>query len=490
LSETKEELGKARIESTDFSSIESELKTCEAILKELERDVTDIQKALKELRDAAKEVEELQDKEKQARDNLSGLEALCNQLEQRQKEIAAEVEKNAGKVRGAEELTRDARIQWTKFDTQEKIGILQKKIKKIADLNNRIKRLREKEISVVPTDEELEDLRKSQSQIEVLKESMTARGLAVSVKPGREGSLNVEIDGERLKDKVLSAIGTETVSVRAPNLGKVVVSASMEKARDAKLEIQRLKENIHLALAKYSVDSLDELNKLAKNQNTISQNMKELLAEIRGIDERPINEIETDLKKLTDKHQQYASMGRTSIAVKLNPMDTDLGKLVNKREKEEAIARKELDSARRKRDNANDNLLKKKEELAKIRSEQNHLSEALGTARIRERETIRQHGSVDIQEKRLTASKMALEKRQEEYKRTKKRYDDLEKGPINRVKRLEKQIENQEEIIRQQRRAIDHLDGSIDAASVVVACAAARSNVGARYCIYRLCRWK
>jgi len=466
LSETREELEKARTESADFSSIESELKTCEANLKESQRDLTDVQKALKELRDAAKEVEEVQDKEKQARDSLSSLEALCDQLEQKQKEIAAEVEKKAVSVRESEDLTRDARILWTMFDTQEKIGMLQKKIKKIADLNKKIKRLREKEIPVVPTDEELEELRDNQVRIEVLKESMMARGLAVVVKPGRKGSLEVEIDGERLEDKELSAIGTEAVSVGAPNLGKVVVSASMEKARDSKLEIQSLKENIQSVLAKYSVDSFDELRELAKNQNTISHNIKELLAEVRGIDERPINEIETDLKKLTDKHEQYASMERTSIAVKLNPTDTDLGKLVNKREKEEATARKELDAARKKRDNANDNLLKKKEELAKIRSEQNHLSEALVTARTRERETIQQHGSVDIQEKRLTAAKMALEKRQEEYKHTKKRYDDLEKGPINRVKRLEKQIENQEEIIRQQRRSIDHLEGLIDAVSV------------------------
>lgn len=466
LSETREELEKAQTESADFSSIESQLKTCEANLKESERDVTDVRKALNELRDAAKEVEELQDKEKEARDSLSGLEALCDKLEQKQKEIEAEVEKNATRVRESEDLARDARILWTKFDTQEKIGMLQKKIKKIADLNKKIKRLREKEISVVPTDEELEELRKSQSQIEVLKESMTARGLAVVVKPGRKGSLDVEIDGERLEDGGLSAIGTEVVSVGAPNLGKVVVSASMGKARDAKLEIQRLKDNIQLALAKYSVDSLDELRKLAKNQNTIAQNIKELLAEARGTDERPINEIENDLSKLEDKHEQYALMGRTPIAERLNPTNVDLGKLVNKREKEETTARKELDAVRGKRDSDNMHLLKKKEELARIRSEQKHFAEDLATASTRERATIRQHGSVNIQEKRLATAQIALEQRQEDYQRTKKHYDELEKGPINRIKRLEKQIENQEEIIRQQRQSVDRLEGSIDTASL------------------------
>ena len=466
MSETKDELDKARTESADFSSIESELKTCEANVRESERDVTDVQKGLKELRDAAKQVEELQEKEKQARDSVSSLEALCDQLEQRHKEIASAVEDNAGRVRESEELTRDARILWTKFDNEEKIGILEKKIKKIAGLNKRIQTLRKKEIPVVPSDEELEGLRNNQARIEVLKASMTARGLAVTVRPGRKGSLDVEIDGERLEDGELSATGTESISVGAPNLGKVVVSASMEKAHDAKLEIRSLKENIELALVKYSIDSLDELRKLARNQSTISHNINELLAEVRGVDERPINEIETELKQLMEKHEQYASMGRTSIAVKLNPTDINLSDLVNKREKEEDIARNELDIARKKRDRANENLMKKREELAKIRSDQKHLSEDMVTARAQERETIRLYGSVDSQERKLTAAKKALEKRQEEYKRTKKRYDDLEKGPISRIKRLETQIENHEKIIRQQRRSMDHLEGSIDAASV------------------------
>jgi len=466
LIETKEELEKARSEAIDFSSIESELKASEAGVREAGRDVDDAKKALKELEKSAEKIERLQKKEKETRESLSRLEALCEQLEGRQQEIKKKVEERAMKIRECEELTRDVRILWTKSDTMEKTEVLEKKIKRIKVLDGQIESLREKEVPITPTYKEVGKLIQSQMRIEVLKESLTVRGLAVNVTPGEKGSLEVEVDGERIKDGKLTATGTESVSVGAPGFGKVTVKAKLEKAHDAKVDILHLEGCIQRSLRKYAVNSIDELKELSRTQNEILNSIKELVAERKGVDERSINEITIEFKKLKEKYEGYKKIKRTPNAIKLNPTDVDLGKLVNKREKEEGEARVVLDKARAERDEVDNKLIERKEELAEIRAKQKHFSEELENSRTQEREIIRQYGSVEIQGKILMSAKANLKKRGEEYEKIKLQYEELEKGPINRIKRLEQQIENQEQVNRQQRTSVDQLKGGIGAESL------------------------
>jgi DNA repair exonuclease SbcCD ATPase subunit len=466
LVETKEELEKARIEAMDFSSIESELKASEASVREAKRNVEDAKKALTELKKSAEKIETLQNKEKETRGDLSRLEALCEQLERRQQEIKEEVEEKAMKIRDCEELTRDARILWTKSDTMEKIKVLEKKVEKMRELDKKIESLREKEVPIVPTSEEVEKLIQSQSRIEALRESLKARGLAVSITPGKTGTLEVEVDGERIKEGKLTATGTESVSVASPSLGKVTVKAKLEQAHDAKVDIQQLGESIQGALRKYSVKSIDELKELNRNQSEISNRINELLAERRGVDERSINEVALELEKHKKEYEELKKIERTPNAIKSNPTDVDLGRLVNKREKEETETRKILDETRDKRDEVDKKVIEKKEKLAEIRAEQKRFSEELDNARIQERELIRQHGSVENQEKILRGAEANLKMRNEEYEKIKRRYEELEKGPVNRVKRLDQQIKNQEQVIQQQRSSIDQLTGGIGTASL------------------------
>jgi len=466
LIETKEELEKARSEAIDFSSIESELKASEAGVREAERGVDDAKKALIELEKSAEKIEKHQKKEKETRENLSRLEALCEQLEGRQQEIKEKVEERAMRIRECEELTRDARILWTKSDTMEKTGVLEKKIKRIKLLDDKIESLREKEVPITPTIKEVEKLIQSQTRIEALKESFTARGLAVNVTPGEKGLLEVEVDRERIKDRKLTATGTESVSVGAPGLGKVTVKAKLEQAHDAKVDILRLEGSIQRALSKYSVKSIDELKELSRTQNEISNSIKELVAERKGVDEHSINEITLEFKKLKEKYEEHEKIKRTPNAIKLNPTDVDLGKLVNKREKEQEDAKAVLDEARDERDKLDEELIKKKEKLAGIRAEQKHVSDDLENSRTQEREIIRQYGSSENQEKKLKDAEENLKKQKEEYEKIEKQYEELEKGPINRIKRLEQQIENQEQVIRQQRTSIDQLKGGIGTASL------------------------
>jgi len=466
LVETKEELKKARSEATDFSSIESELKASEACVREAKRNVEDAKRALTELEKSAEKIETLQNKEKETSRDLSRLEALCEQLEKRQQEIKGEVEEKAMKIRECEGLTRDARILWTKSDAMEKIKVLKKKVEKMRELDRKIESLREGEVPIVPTSKEVEGLIQSQSRIEALRESLKARGLAVSITPGKKGALEVEVDGERIKDGKLTATGTESVSVASPSLGKVTVKAKLEQAHDAKVDIQQLEVSILGVLRKYSVKSIDELKELNRTQNNISNSVKELLAERRGVDERPVNEVALELGKHKKKHEELEKIERTSNAIKSNPIDVDLGKLVNKREKEETEARETLDETRHERDKVYKNVIEKKGELAEIRAEQKRFSEELDNARIQERELIRQHGSVENQGKILRTAEANLKMQKEEYEKINRRYQELEKGPINRIKRLEQQIKNQEQVIQQHRSSVDQLIGGIGTASL------------------------
>jgi uncharacterized protein YhaN len=387
-------------------------------------------------------------------------------LEKRQQEIKGEVEEKAMKIRECEGLTRDARILWTKSDAMEKIKVLKKKVEKMRELDKKIESLREGEVPIVPTSKEVEGLIQSQSRIEALRESLKARGLAVSITPGKKGALEVEVDGERIKDGKLTATGTESVSVASPSLGKVTVKAKLEQAHDAKVDIQQLEVSILGVLRKYSVKSIDELKELNRTQNNISNSVKELLAERRGVDERPVNEVALELGKHKEKHEELEKIERTPNAIKSNPIDVDLGKLVNKREKEETEARKILDETRHERDKVYKNVIEKKGELAEIRAEQKRFSEELDNARIQERELIRQHGSVENQEKILRTAEANLKMQKEEYEKINRRYEELEKGPINRIKRLEQQIKNQEQVIQQHRSSVDQLIGGIGTASL------------------------
>jgi chromosome segregation ATPase len=464
--ETKEELEKARGEAIDSSSIEAELKASDVAVKEAERDVRDAGNALKELKNSAKEIENLQKKEKEARESFSRLEALCEQLDKSLQEKMEDVEEKAMKIRECEELTRDARILWTKSDIMKKIEELNKKIKRIKDIDEKIEILRKEEKPIFPTSKEIEKFIQSQTQIEALKENLKARGLAVNITPGEKGSLKVEVDGNRIKDGTLSAIGTESVSIGAPSLGKVTVKARLEQAHDAKVDIELIEKSIDGALRKYAVNSIDKLKELSRAQNEIKQKIKELDAERRGVDERQANEITLELKKLKEKYEEYKEIERTPNAIKLNPTDVDLGKLINRREKEEDETRKQLDKARAERDRANKDLTEKKEKLAGARAELKRFSDELDNARTREREIIRQYGSVENQEKILRTAKANYDRQKTEYEKIKQQYEELEKGPISRIKRLEKQIENQELVIQQQRTFIDQLKGGINTASL------------------------
>ena len=56
-------------------------------------------------------------------------------------------------------------------------------------------------------------------------------------------------------------------------------------------------------MSKYAVDSIDELKEQFRAQSKISNGIKVLDAERRGIDERPINEITPKLIQAGKQHE-------------------------------------------------------------------------------------------------------------------------------------------------------------------------------------------
>lgn len=461
LAETREELDLAQAEVVDLSAIESELKACEAEVREAERQVQDANTAIQELKKSAQEVEKLQRNDQKARDSLSRLEAECELSENHQQELKAEVEEKAMRIRECEELTKDARILWTTADIARKIEELAGKIEKINAITKRIESLSKKQALLVPSGKEIEKLYQDQTRIEVLEENLAARGLMVTVTPGKKGSLQVEVDGEKLKNGRLKETGAESVSVTSTDLGKVVVQAELKQALDAKIDIKRLQTSIQSTLGKYGVKSIDQLKELSRTQNEIAKKIALLQAERKGIDERLHDEISRDLEKFETTLQEQKKIKRTPNAIKQNPEEGDFEELVNRREREQETAKIALDEARTRRDEIDQELQEKKQDLAGAKVEQKTCSTDLEKARVREREVIRQHGSVDSQEKILRCAQTNAKQKTEAYGKQKQKYDDLEKGPLNRIKRLKKQIENQDQIIRQQRTSIDQLKGGI-----------------------------
>lgn len=466
LLETKDELSGATDEAIDFSAIESDLKVSKAAVDEAKREAQDAKNAVKELNDSAKAIEKFQNEERKVREDVSRLEALCEFQDRNLQEKNAEVEEKAMGIRKCEELTRDVRILWTKADTTKKIQELERQIKRLAELNGKIEELGQQEAPIAPTDREINKLTKDQTRIETLRENLITSGLMVEIVYGEEGSLQIEVDGEKVEDGIANTTGTESVSVTAPGLGKIVVRAELAKARDAKVDILRLEESVRRTLSKYNLDTVDELRELNRTQKEIKNSIKLLVAEKRGVDERPVEEIGLELQKLREQHEEYDKIERTPAAIELNPIDGDLDKLVNRREAEEDEARKVLDKARGERDKLYEDTAEKKEELAGMRAEQKHLAEELTSAISRQSQVFRKHGSVENQENKLTSAEAEFKKRNAEYNKIEQRHEEMEKGPINKIKRLERQIKNQEQIIAQQRTAIDQLRGAIGADSL------------------------
>jgi exonuclease SbcC len=464
LADTKSELEKVRSEAVDLSSIESELRSSNASVNEAERDVKDAQLALKELRKAESNIDSLRKEEKETQGNYSRLDALREHLEGQFQEKDNEVEALADEIRQCEELTRDARILKDSADTMKSIEELNGKIERTSKINEEMETLRKKEIVITPTDKEIDNIVQKQIQMEMLKDNLKVSGISVSVVNGETGSLEVEVDGEKLSDE--EATATEIVKVKSPGLGEVAIKAKLDQARDAKSDIINLEKDIQGVLSKYGSSSVDELKEMNLTQRGISDKIKELIAEKRGIDKRSLDEMTLERQGLNSDYEGYKKRERKPFVVELNDTESNLAELVKRRESEENKAAKILDEAREEREKFKENLSQKKEELAAVGTKLKYCEVELENAIVQQNELFRKYGSEENQEKKLADAQAELKKRREKHEQIEKRYEELEKGSVNKIKRLELQIEGQEQIVKQHRTSIDQLKGAISMESL------------------------
>ncbi|MEK7400025.1 MAG: SMC family ATPase [Candidatus Poribacteria bacterium] len=464
---TKSELEKVRSEAVDLSSIESELKASNASVNETERDVKDAQTALKELHKAESNIDSIRKEEKETQGNYSRLDALRDQLEKQFQDKDNEIEGLDGladKIRNCEELTRDARILKDSADTMKSIAELSEKIERITKINEEIEVLKKREIPIIPTDKEIDSLIQKQIHIEVLRENLKVSGISVSVIYGESGSLEVEVDGEKLSDR--EATATENVKVKSYGLGEITIKANLDQARDAKSNIINLEKDIQGVLSKYGSNSVNELKEMNSTQKAISNKIKELTAEKRGIDKRSLDEMILERQSLNSRYEGYKKLERKPFVVELNATESNLAELVKKREFEEDKTRKVLDEARKEREKIKEGLSQKKEELATIGTKLKYCEVELDKAITQERELIRKYGSEENQDKKLLDAQAELKKRKEKHEQIEKRYEELEKGSENKIKRLVLQIEGQDQIVRQHKTSIDKLETVISIESL------------------------
>lgn len=461
LRQSKFNLEAAREEAADFSKLEGKLEASRAKIREIERNIDDATKAIKELQASSNTIQELQRGERSLRDDLSKVEAVCVRLDSGLQELNDKIEKKSDELRDCDELTADARVLYTKRSVQNQISILNDKIERIDKISERLNELRSKKKPLLVTQEDLDELEAKNIRINVFSQRLDESGLYVEVVPGEKDSLTVFVDGDELNEGQNTLTGTKEVKVSYENVGEVNIRADLQKARDLKSDIERLKITVKEALIKSAVDSLEQLKLLYSEQVEIQNEINQLSAEKKGIDERSIEEVTNELKLHKEKMIEYEKIERTELAKKSNPTDVDLGTLVNRREDEGKKANDQLNDLRIERQKLSGSLESRKGEMIELKTRHEYVSDTLMKSLETQQERIQIHGSEKIQEDLLKAEKEKFSLQKEEQATIEKRYREIEEGPINRIKTLGVKIENQQEIIQNNHAAIDQLKGKI-----------------------------
>ncbi len=469
LTKSKTELEKARDATKDYEKIESELSVIIANLKITQRNIEDALKAIEELQKSSDNIETSKRDENSINRALIRAEAACKQLKSKLSKIDNQIKKKFKEQREFSELLGDARILYTKNSVSKEIKDLEGKIKRILALNKELKSLRSKEKPLHISQEELEELIQSEYKIKMLQERLSESGLFVSINPGREEQLSVEVDGNKIDKNQKTTTGIEEVKVAYENLGEVKIRANLQKARDTKVDIEHLQSKVKDTLQQNFVKSIEELKKSFNEQTLLVNEINSCLAEKTGIDKRSIDEIQTKLNILLKKYREYESIKRLELVINLNPLDGDLGELIRRRENELETTSNELNLLRTKPETISSKYEQKKEKMIELRTRlQNLIEVEIPKSLEHQKDLIRKYGSEENQKTILENERKNLQLQKEKHTSINKRHKDFEEGPIARVKNLEIKIENQENIIQQHRASIEQLRGKISESSLDV----------------------
>jgi chromosome segregation ATPase len=466
LRKTTKELESARVEGSDFSLYESKLDASKSVLEDLDGKVLNAQNAIKDLKNSRKEVDDCGKKVRDAGTEASDLDASCNFLRKSLEAKEITVARLEEKLSDAEELREDARFLLDKSLIERERENFNKKLDRVSVLNSKIEAKTKEQKSLFPDQKELRSFRAAETQLEILKGKLSNNGLNVILTPGKTGMLAVTVDGERLGRSQLKAVGTESIEVSGKNLGSVKIEAKLSDAKDVKNEIKRQSSHIKETLKKYSIESSEELSELSNTQEEIRNEVRSLMSERKGIDERADRELTEEKKRLERNFRALEEKARLPNSIEKNPAQGDIKRLLKGREVEEKKTRKSLEAAKKERNAVSDELTEETIKLAKSRQNFKNFSDELGTARGRENELILKHGSAEIQDKILQSLRQEYNRAKDDKDKLEKKVEELRKGPINRIKRLELQKENQNTIVLEIRDKINNIKGGIDKGSL------------------------
>ena len=466
MQKTTKELESARSESSDFSIYESRSEAFKSKLEDLDGKISYARNAIKSLLDSRKKVEEYEKKTADVRNEVLEHEASSSTFRNSLKEKKDTVGGSEKKLSEATELLEDAKFLLNKSLTEEELEDLNKKLKRISALNSEIEALRKQQKYSFPDHGELDSFRAAETQLKILRNKLNANGLNVTLTPGKAGILTVTVDGERLGEGQLKAVGTETIEVNGKNLGRVEIEAKLSDARDVKNEIVRQETYIKRTLKKYSVRSSDELLRLGMTQEKIETDLKVHISERKGIDDRMDKELIGEKKGLERQLREFEKMERLPNSIEKNPTKGDMKKLLKDREIQERKTRKSLEAAKKESDVVKEELNEEEKRLIKSSTDLKNFSDELTSAKKDESDFILKYGSVEMQNGILLSQERDYNRVKNEKDDLDKKLEELRKGPINKIKRLEKQKENDDSLLQNMRDQINNIKGGIEKESL------------------------
>ena len=150
------------------------------------------------------------------------------------------------------------------LEKQTLFGILDK-LDRIVILDSKLEEIENNQKPLILKDKELEDLNKSQLQINILKQNITQQGLNVKISPGNKGKLNVKIDGETISN--LEGTGLQKINVAYPEYGEVDIIAKIDKISEMQSEIITNEAKINSILELHKINNILNLMNFIKIKN-------------------------------------------------------------------------------------------------------------------------------------------------------------------------------------------------------------------------------
>ncbi len=457
---TGNELESAKHNITELGLYEKSLQNIQSKLRETEHNFKDAEDAINQLCDIAKKIQETQLKENKAIDDRSKLEAIGDLLKKQVTELDAKTIDQQSHVNECEELTKDARIQYTILKYEEQLGNLQEKVGNISKIENQIKEIRAKIKTTIITKKELEKLTEDEIKISTLTKGLSDVGLNVIVSPGKKGTLNVNVDGKKLEKTITETTGTNEIIVYAEDFGRVTIHADIEKAKKIKVEIEQRQNEITQAIARDSVSNLEELKELFNEQEKFTRDVEGLQKQRDYVDKRPLDVLVAESININKKIGVYKNESRSKTAIQLNPVNHNLGKLINQRESELEDTKKVLNDLQENREVKRKEHEEKNLDAVRARTQAQSLQDKRMGLIDEERRLIEKFGNAKSQKEIFNREKETLLSQKDEEKSILCKMDELE-APLIHMRTLETKLKNEKELLKQKTSRSDQLLGSI-----------------------------